>query len=631
MSLFSRLSPKVKNYYYKSLNYFWRFLTLLKYIILFCILQIIVFYLADLLIIAPENSEFLNITSILTAVTFPVTLIITSKMPIIRFRIYSRYRNGFNGVYGGLVIFIVLGVIAKMLPSINWGVIPIFVKETIHHFNFSKHTLLWFKHVLEIETFVGVLWIIFRIIWLSANPIKFRKNRSENIFRETELIIKSKNEATIESLISELHPHVETIIKLTMSKHDSKYALRLLELLLDNTIDDNQLFLHVALRKRLNFYRLILYTLIGEYKKNPNKINVRLHELILVNPIIAAFKIEDWMQDSALYSIAKIISDNLNASDIFLKKAGVSGWHNLLFKHTSVEYISATDYEKYIFFISQFFTPSITLEDLDTLLSDIDFLLEFFGSLYKRDNKELWEYAIAIISNQDDLIHIFESLVKVLHMAEYKNNIDIEVKNKISILIMGTLPDLILNMLAMLSRVSACGINGSSTLSIRFCKKLFDSLFKDTQLKDYHFGEETKRDFLSILSDTICRYFLNISHVKHFLIPENLTPLGRLAKLSEVNHLPLVFFFKLYPAIYLQYILDKDDAKLTGDEIVAKLIFYRMAEEIIESTGDDLPKTIQEFYLPNHIKHQLIDGKHYLIEMKDGVETKLALSYDFSK
>jgi hypothetical protein len=277
-----------------------------------CIFQVIVFYLADLIIIVPENSEFLNIDILLTAVTFTVTHIITSKTPIVRFRINSNYRYGFNEVYGRLVSFIVLGVTAKVLPSINLDVIqifidviPIFIKETIHHFNFLKHNLLWYKHVSEIETLLVVFGIIFTIIWLSANPIKYRKNKSENIFRETELLLKTKDEASIELLISELLPNMKAIVELATSEQEirsyiprkndlvpAEFAQRLLALLFD-TQQEECMFLQHVVKKRSAFIGMVSDCLVNEYRRNGDKVYASLRVSILINPILVAFRLDE--------------------------------------------------------------------------------------------------------------------------------------------------------------------------------------------------------------------------------------------------------------------------------------------------------------------------------------------------
>jgi len=166
-----------------------------------CMIQIGIFYLihfSGILVESPKNIELLGMGAMLTAIIFPVTLIITSKIPIIRFRIYSNYHHGFNSVFGGLVGFLILGFIAKILPNINTQAISLFIKGYIHPFDFLNHNRLWFNYILEIEVLLGIIYLILRVIWLAANPIKFCKRKSQNIYREVKLIIDSKDEDIIE-------------------------------------------------------------------------------------------------------------------------------------------------------------------------------------------------------------------------------------------------------------------------------------------------------------------------------------------------------------------------------------------------------------------------------------------------
>jgi hypothetical protein len=329
--------------------------------------------------------------------------------------------------------------------------------------------------------------------------------------------------------------------------------------------------------------------------------------------------------------IFDIFSDKCDVQCIIfsaLKRERAFGFHYLLFNNTSIESISPTDYEKYVLIVSRLFSSTITLEDLNTLYWDIAFLQKLFESLYKKDDAEL-RGLLKIILNQNELIHIFESSVIVLQTAEYKQEIDIETKKAISSIEIN-LFDIVKNILAMLARASSLG--SLSFAIVLFCKKLFDAVFKNTQLKNYHFDKDTERNLLCRLSDSICYYFLNMSSINYSLLPaKEKAPFKYMVQSLTNRSFPLQLFFLIYPLDELQCILAKDDIELTGSDLIAIRVFYLIALNILASTSEALPHTIQNLYLPRRIQHLQLDDKHYLIERKNEVEIKLELFYGFSK
>jgi hypothetical protein len=302
---------------------------------------------------------------------------------------------------------------------------------------------------------------------------------------------------------------------------------------------------------------------------------------------------------------------------------GVAG---LLFNHlyTEREKISPSELEKYILIISHILTRSISLSDLNTLYSDINFLHKFFESLYKKSDDEIIDF-LKVILKQAVLIDILEILTEFLLPLEHNHVIQSETKEIINIIGKLLIPRIVINILAMLERSR---VRGKGDFYIEsFCKKLFDALFKDKRLKYYQLGEETKSVHLWSLSSSILGYFVNTYGVNHFVLPSKFGGLEKMIKALEHRSCRLNLFFHIYPLTDLRDILDKGDSELTGSEIIARLVYDEIALKVLASTSDDLPKTIQELYLPLNIKHQVIDGKHYLIDNNSRADAKLELIY----
>jgi hypothetical protein len=403
----------------------------------------------------------------------------------------------------------------------------------------------------------------------------------------------------------------EPYLKFNTSKKKSlvpiKCAQELIDLLFDSRLKDN-LFLQIVVKKRGDFLIAITDVLKDEYKKNPAKVYVQLHKLILINPIIEAFKLNDTLQFKFVLSVIfDTFSKRFNASNMILttlKMETSLGFQYLLFNNTSIESISPTDFGKYILITSRLLNAKITLDDLKTLYFDIIFLQDLFGSLYKKDDSELSDF-LKVILYSDDLIQILKSLIVILSAADSSRDKDAETKRFISnikITTLGAVP----NILGILTRAMTWGdINFSI---VGFCKKLFDAVLKNTQLKNYHFGEEEdiERDLLCHFSDFICGFFLNEFRINYSLIPKEEEHSFKHAVQSVTNRsFPLQLFFQIYPLKDLKHIIDKNEIELLGNEIIAMRVFYLISERIIESTNEELPQILRMLSLPWYIKHQI--------------------------
>lgn len=634
MSLFNRLTQKVKNYCYKLLIYLRQGYTAVKKTFLVCTLQIIVFYLADLFIIVPETHvSLINIGMLISAIAFPVTFIITSKVPIIKFRIFSNYRHGFNSVYKRLVLFFIMGFTSQILPSIKGfallQVVPTFINESSHILKFLDRDVFWFKHIFEIEVLFGICFTVLRVIWLGANPVKFHKSKGKNIYRETILLLETKDEATIESLINELIPNLEKIISVANSAPElncftiPQTPLHYTYLILQRALD-HSIFCQAVVKNHRGFLGvLIAYHLRSLEKKYSKEVYTRLTNFLL-KPLVEAFKMnEKWYLQDLLLMISAVdrsISKTTMVNILFeaLKTTGIADHLSL---NIPLEKISNKDYEKYILIISNILEPNASLEDLKAFTMDLKFIRKLFAALYQENHEELITYVNSIIA-EHTIIQIIKNLIRALQNAKIEHaEHQKTVENLSAILI-----DIVLNNLSVLGKASMH--YSKNWYILLYCKALFDEIFKDINLLSSP-QKKGGKTILYNLSDRVCRYFLNLrspTDIQNFLY---FVPKEKTVETSQQKYYPLSLYFQVYPLASLRAIFEKEKSSLAGSDQVAIMVFRCISKTLIEANEKNLEEESGNLYLPQHIAYNQIDNKHYLIEMKNEEETKLELFYDF--